>query len=281
MLKLRPSSCLYAASLAVAGVLLLPAAPAEILHQPHLQTLLGSSDRAVTSDPAVPSVGGNATLPTASENPSPEILGDTYVIRHRYQAAIRAYTKAPQMTAVLWDKLGIAYQLMLADDAAIRCYRESIKLDPTHADAINNLATVYQSQGRFDEAEREYRAAIKLAPQSAMMLKNLGTDLMVQGKYSQGWEAYQQALAIDPEIFSTYDGPSIGNAATTQGHGAVRYYMALASLRAGHSDAAIEQLRAAMNDGFLTPKKVAKDKNFAALRDNPAFQQLLAEQRAR
>jgi hypothetical protein len=34
----------------------------------------------------------------------------------------------------------------------------------------------------------------------------------------------------------------------------------------------------ALDEGFTTRKKVANDVEFASLRDNPAFKQLLAEQ---
>jgi hypothetical protein len=34
----------------------------------------------------------------------------------------------------------------------------------------------------------------------------------------------------------------------------------------------------ALDEGFTTRKKVANDSEFASLRDNPAFKQLLAEQ---
>lgn len=58
----------------------------------------------------------------------------------------------------------------------------------------------------------------------------------------------------------------------------MNYYMALGCLRSGQTDCALEYLRNALNEGFTTPKKLATDDQFLSLRDNPAFQQLLAEQ---
>ena len=110
------------------------------------------------------------------------------------------------------------------------------------------------------------------------MLKNLGTDLLAEHKYNKGWEAYQQALAIDPQIFSDRDTPSVENPSSIADRGAMNYYMAAGCARAGHTDCALQYLRMAIDEGFTTRKKVANDVEFASLRDNPAFKQLLAEQ---
>jgi hypothetical protein len=46
-------------------------------------------------------------------------------------------------------------------------------------------------------------------------------------------------------------------------------------------DKAIEYLRAALNEGFATPKKITEDSEFASLRGIPAFEELLTAQTAR
>lgn len=224
------------------------------------------------------SLRGNSSATITTPALSPEVLGDVYLARQKYQAAIAAYSKAPQMTAAMWDKTGVAYQMLLDDQDAIRCYQQASRLAPSYAEPLNNLGTIYETHGHYAEAEREYRAALNLNPGSARMHRNLGTVLMVEGKYTQGWKAYQEAIAIDPDIFVKLNGPQIGNAATKQGHGAVYYYTALADLRVGNMSAAIDNLRVAMNEGFVTLKKISTDKNLATLRDNPAFRQLLADE---
>ena len=44
--------------------------------------------------------------------PSFEQVGDALMAHQRYQAAIEAYKKAPTNDPIVWNKLGIAYQLM-------------------------------------------------------------------------------------------------------------------------------------------------------------------------
>ena len=225
---------------------------------------------------------GPAPAPAAAATPSPiqptpEQLGDSLYARQRYQAAIEAYAKAPQKTADIWNKMGIAYQMMFNPRDATRCYRESLKLDPGNADVLNNLGTIYASLKEYGQADRMYRKALKLDPRSAITLKNLGTNLLAEHKYNKGWEAYQKALAIDPQIFTDHSSPTVDNPSDVQERGAMNYYMAAGCARAGYADCALHYLRMALDEGFTTRKKVQTDSQFASLRSNPAFQQLLAE----
>ncbi len=204
-------------------------------------------------------------------------MGDSLTMHQRYQAAIAAYQKAPR-SAVVWNKMGIDYQMMFNVREATHCYRQSLKLDPHNAEVINNLGTVYDSQKQFSEAERLYHKAIKINPESALVYKNLGTNLLAQHKYKRGWDAYQRALTIDPQIFEDHGTPQVQNPAPVAERGAMNYYMALGCVRIGQTDCALQYLRMALDEGFTSPKKVASDVAFASLRDNPDFKQLLASQ---
>ena len=157
------------------------------------------------------------TAVPAHTAPTAEQLGDSFTARQRYQAAIAAYSKAPEMTATIWNKMGIDYQMMFNSKDAARCYKQSIQLDPSEPQVLNNLATVYASLKEYGQADRLYRRALKIDPQSALILKNLGTNLLAEHKYNKGWDAYQQALAIDPEIFSNHDTPSVDDPSSAQG----------------------------------------------------------------
>lgn len=236
---------------------------------------------------AVPGQSANAmqaSAATAAQLPArqltPEQVGDSLTAHQRYQAALAAYAKAPEMTAALWNKMGIAYQMMFNSKDATRCYKESLKLDARNAQVMNNLGTVYASLKEYGQADKMYRKALKLEPRSAVILKNLGTNQLAEKKYSKGWELYQQALAIDPQIFADHVGPTVENPSDVQERGAMNYYMALGCARAGYTDCALQYLRLALDEGFTDRKKVAANSEFASLRENPAFQQLMAEQRS-
>jgi tetratricopeptide (TPR) repeat protein len=212
--------------------------------------------------------------------PTPEAVGDSLMAHRRYQAAIEAYKQDSQTSAVEWNKMGIAYQMMFNLQDATRCYKESLKLNPKDANVLNNLGTVYDSLKQYKAAVKMYHKALKVDPKSALVLKNLGTDLLAQHQYKKGWEVYKAALAVDPQIFDHGSGPRVENPASVQDRGAMNYYMAKGCVRAGKNDRAIEYLRMALNEGFTNPKKLAADQEFAGLHGVPAFEQLMAEQKS-
>jgi len=227
-----------------------------------------------------PQAAGSTTTATPQAVVTPELLGDTLMAHQRYQAAIEAYRKGPRDSANLWNKMGIAYQLMFNLDEAMRCYEKSLKLDPRNAVVLNNLGTIYDSQKEYPSAERMYHRALKYDPHSALIYKNLGTNLLTQHKYKKGWEDYKEALTIDPDIFSHSANPRVENPASVEDRGAMNYYMAMGCVKAGMNDRAIEYLRMALNEGFTNPKKIMADHEFASLHGNPEFEQLINEQHA-
>ena len=210
--------------------------------------------------------------------PPPEELGDALMLHLRYQAAIEAYGKATRSSDV-WNKMGIAYQMMYGSAAAARCYKESLKLNPTNAHALNNYGSLYFSLRQYAEADHMYRKALALEPKSAGVHLNLGTNLIAEHRFEEGWEHYRAALEIDPHAFENTASPRIGNPSLRQERGAVHYYLARGFAQAGMMNTALDHLRTALDQGFTTAKKIEADRSFATLRDNPAYQDLLAETR--
>ncbi len=64
-----------------------------------------------------------ATPPGPRLDATPEQIGDSLMAHQRYQAAIREqYKKASPHSSDVWNKMGVAYQLMFNLDDAARCY---------------------------------------------------------------------------------------------------------------------------------------------------------------
>lgn len=286
-----------ALALGAAAIALLPFAPgqtvAQRLAQTAPQTLPQTEPPAATASPSPRSPSNKSPVGATSQpatpqgtqtpvgqgpQPTPEQLGDILAARQRYQAAIEAYQKAPQDSAAVLNKMGIAYQMMFDLADASRCYLASLKIDPRNASVLNNLGTTYDALKQYPDAEKMYKRALKIEPRSAVTLKNLGTSEMAEHNYRQGWKSYQAALAIDPRIFEDRQGPTVGNPTTAQNRGAMNFYMAKTCVRAGMNDRAIEFLRLALNEGFTNPKKITADREFSVLQGIPAFEQLLAAQ---
>jgi tetratricopeptide (TPR) repeat protein len=239
-----------------------------------------ASDSMLPTAAAPPAASAAPVVPSPSPiYATPEQEGDALEARQRYQAAIAAYAKDPHPSAAVWNKMGIAYQMMFNTRDAARCYRESLRLDPKNAMVLNNLGTLYDSAKQYSAAEKMYRKALRLKPDSPVILKNLGTNLLVQHKYNKGWEAYKKAMTLDPGIFKNHNSPTVSNPTSIHERGAMNYYMARGCVKMGETQCALDYLKLALDEGFTTAKKLSADEDFASLRSNPAFQQLLAEQK--
>ena len=51
-------------------------------------------------------------------------------------------------------------------------WERAVQLDPTYAEAWNNLAIAYEHSGQFDDARKAYETAIKLAPKNMLIRQN-------------------------------------------------------------------------------------------------------------
>jgi Tfp pilus assembly protein PilF len=51
-------------------------------------------------------------------------------------------------------------------------WERAVQIDPTYAEAWNNLAIAYEHSGKFDEARKAYETAIKLDPKNTMIRQN-------------------------------------------------------------------------------------------------------------
>ena len=208
---------------------------------------------------------------------TPEQRGDTLYTKRQYQAAIAEYLKVERPSAVLWNKMGIAYQMMHGLEFAARCYQEALKLTPGDASLLNNLGTVEDGLGDHKAAERDFRKALQREPDSALVLKNLGTNLLMQHRYEKGAEAYRQALGLDPHVFDAHPGLTVTDPAPRREHGTTAYFKARSCARAGLDDCALEYLRTAFNQGAATEKKVNEEADFAKLRTSAAYIHLLSQ----
>ena len=221
-----------------------------------------------------------AAKPTVSEAPNPpltpEARGDVYMARKMYREAIESYEQAPQDSAIVWNKLGIAYHQMTQLEAAMKRYRHAIRLDAKYPEAINNLGTIYYAEKRYSKATGCYKRALKLAPAAASIYSNLGTAYFGEKKYKQAWEAYNTAFQLDPEVFehrNTYG--VLLQERTVEERARFHYYLAKIYASKGQNDRALEYIRKALEEGFVDRKKLLQDPEFASMRDLPEFKELL------
>lgn len=207
----------------------------------------------------------------------PETRGDVLMAQGKYMDAIKAYREAPKDSPMVWNKMGIAWQHLLATDQAKQDYERALRIKPRYPEAMNNLGTIYYEEKDYKGAEKLYRRALKLMPRSATFYNNLGAAYFAQGKFRQGASAYQNAFTLDPAVFTRSSFQGVAALGSTAQLAHQNYCLAELFARAGMTDRAIEYLRKALNEGFSDRKRLKEDQNFSSLRKTAAYAQLMTE----
>ena len=217
-----------------------------------------------------------------TEAPRPinaEMRGDIQMARKMYREAIETYKTAPQNSAVILNKIGIAYHQLQELEVAKKYYERASKLDRTYAEAINNLGTVYYARKSYRRAVGEYNKALRIAPNSASILSNLGTAYFARKNYDLAFATYQKALELDPDVFEHRSTQGVLlEERSVEERAKFHYYLAKTYAKAGRNELAISYIRKALEEGFKEREKFAQEPEFAGLQQDPEFKKLMAEE---
>ena len=256
-----------------------------------LPALAQTSFPAVPTSPAVPASNDTATAPPQLLRASPpppgasaqelEKLGDDLRAQKSYADAIDYYraalAKATAGSAVLHNKTGIAQLMMLHYDKAKKEFERSIKSDPAYAEAYNNLGVVYYSQRDYKRAIKRYEQALGLRDSSASFHSNMGTAYFARKQYDRASAEYLRALELDPDIFERESAVGVSARLPSPGERArFSYVIAKMYAKSGNADRCLLYLKKAMEAGYAGISDVYKDEEFAQVRKDPRFAELMA-----
>lgn len=209
-----------------------------------------------------------------------EQRGDTLRAEKSYLDALDYYraalAKQPN-SCKLYNKIGINELQMGRFADARKDFERAIKIDKEFADARNNLGVIFYLQKKYGPAIKRYEDAIKLRPDSGSFYSNLGAAYFSRKDYVKASLAYNQALQLDPDIFERTSHTGVLAQMSSPGDRAHFYYV-LARLYAqsGVTDRSLQYLRRAMEEGYKGIDDVYKDAEFAGLRKDPRFTELMA-----
>ena len=223
---------------------------------------------------------------SAADNPPPaqqqtvlsnETRGDIFMARKEYPEAIDMYRKSDLKSAAVENKIGIAFHQMQRLDQARKYYEKAIKLKPDYSEAINNLGTVYYSQRGYRRAVGLYKRALRYAPQSAAMMANLGMAYFARHDYVRADEMFNRALATDPLVFERHGqyGEVLQERSVDE-MAKFHLFLAKAHAKKGENEQAIMYLRKALEEGIKDRNKIPEMPEFAALKTDAAFVELMA-----
>lgn len=209
---------------------------------------------------------------------TPEKRGDILMARKNYADAADYYYRALKegsfKDAMLWNKLGIAYQQQNKFRVAHQAYVRATRLDRNFAEGWNNIGTVYFMEKKYRKSKYYYERAIRLKTDIAAFHMNLGTTYYHLKKFDDAVEQFRTALTLDPNVVIR---ESATGTVIDAGEGDVQFYfyMAKAFASVGDAEKAVRYLRRALEDGFSDPKRVTDDPDFKKISQDPAFVELM------
>jgi len=186
-----------------------------------------------------------------------------------------ALAKAPDKTSVI-NKIGISELMMQRYKEAGKSFDRAIKKNRKFAEAYNNLGVVEYERRKYGAAVKQYKKAIDISPDSASFYSKLGAAYFASKKFEQASEAYTKAVQLDPTIFEHTSHTGIAaQMASPEDRAHYDYVLAKLYAKMGDSDHSLQYLLKAMEDGYKKVEDVYTDPEFAELRKDTRFAELM------
>jgi tetratricopeptide (TPR) repeat protein len=209
-----------------------------------------------------------------------ERQGDQLRAQKRYLDSIDYYDAAiaKQPAAILYNKRGIALLFLQRNKDAQKSFEKAVKIDPQSAEGMNNLGFIAQTEKRYARAIKYYEKALQIRPNSATFHYNLGAAYFGKHDYDKAAEQYRTAHQLDPEIFQRVAKTGVmAQSSSPQDRAAFSFMVAKMYAQAGDVQHSLEYLRKAMEEGYKNINKVYTDSEFASLRTDPRFTELMTQ----
>jgi tetratricopeptide (TPR) repeat protein len=209
-----------------------------------------------------------------------EDQGDNLRARSMYLDALDSYRAAiaKKPSAVLYNKLGITEIQLRRTSDALTAINRAIHMQRGYADAWNNRGSVYYLEGNYRRAGKDFEHAIKLNDQNASFHSNLGSAYFNEHHLDKASQEYQIALRLDPLVFERSSKSGIeALMGKPSDHAEFEYLMAKLYAQSGDLSDALLHLRKAIEEGYKAINNVYKDQEFATVRTDQRFKDLMAQ----
>lgn len=207
-----------------------------------------------------------------------ELKGDLARIHEQYEAAVDYYRKALRAnphSAILENKMGIAYLQMGNHGSARKAFMQAVKFDPYSPNALNNLGAVECLDRKYNPAVRHLKQALALDESNASSHLNIAEAWAGLGEMDRAMTEYARALELNADILSSSAQGVTVNIKTPEQRARVDYLLAKAYAKRGNLEGALEYLRRAKEARYVDLARVYEDQVFAGLWSDPRLQKIV------
>lgn len=224
------------------------------------------------SPPLIPLIGSSAS--------DLEHQGDLLRGQKRFFDAIDYYHAAiaQESTPLRYNKLGMAYLFLQQYKDAQKSFDHAIKMNKDCAEAWNNVGFVEQMKRNYGKASKYYERALAIKPNAPTFHYNVASVYFARHKYPEAAQEYRTAYMLDPDIFNRVSRMGIlAQTSSPEDRAAFSFMVARMYAEAGDVDHCLEYLRKAMEEGYRDIKKVYTESDFATLRTDKRFTELMEQ----
>ena len=172
----------------------------------------------------------------------------------QFDAAIKSYKQALKIKpdyAEAYYNIGVILKIVGNLQAAIESYEQAIKISPDYADAYNNMGVALQEKGDVNAALKSFKKALNFKPDYAEAYNNIGLILNSKGDLESAIQSYKKALNIKPIYSEAYN--NMGIAFTSQGdlENALESFKQALKIKSDYAEAFVNMGNALQGNGEL------------------------------
>lgn len=186
--------------------------------------------------------------------------GIAFFYLEQYERAMAACDRALQLKpdyAQGWNNRGSALAQWQRLPEALACYDKALKFNPTYAEAWYNRGLILYELGQYTESLLSYDRAVPQRRNYPELWLHRGLVLVALKQYTAAIAAYDKALHLTPEDPQLW------------------YRKAAGYALQGNIDLALEALQQAIDCGGSYQEQAQIDAEFATLRLDGRFQQMV------
>jgi tetratricopeptide (TPR) repeat protein len=203
--------------------------------------------------------------------------GSAFLSRGDSEGAIEQFNKATALNdkaQKAYNLLGMAYfqkkDYALAEDN----FERALALDPSFASAYTNLGGVYFVRQDYGKARDTLTKALALNPGLVAANYSMGSVLIALGDVEGGASYLSRGIALDPNYLDTYSTLVTNVPLASFGQRGIYFIYAKLFAATGDVEKTVEYLTKAKQAGFRDWHRIAEEKEFEKVRDDPRIKAL-------